>query len=160
MIIHALFVAMSLATPIAEAAPKGDTFEIFLVNPSVPGSPAEVILVEADNLELVQWNLVVLRSASSAVAVFQSHQVRLVVNQSTGGARTFDVIPQMGESIEIRADRMVPQQNNVILFYTGDRIVGVASQNGAQMVIDKGARIGSTERSNRRLDSIRERNRG
>ncbi len=59
--------------------------------------------------------------------------------------------------VVVDADRMVPQHNNnVILFYTGDLIVGMASQNGAQMVIDRGARIESSERSNRRLDAVRE----
>ena len=55
---------------------------------------------------------------------------------------------------------MVAQQNNVILFYTGDYIVGMASQNGAQIVIDRGARIDSGETRARRSDPIRERNRG
>ncbi len=159
MTIHALLVAASLAAPLAETTAPGDRFAIFFNNQAVPGT-SKVIHVEADNLEIVQGNLVVLRSASAAVAVFQSYQVQLVVNQSSGGARTFEVIPQMGETIEIRADRMVPQQNSLVLFYTGDLIVGMASQNGAQMVIDKGARIESAERSNRRLDPARERNRG
>ncbi len=159
MIIHALLVAASLAAPLAETTAPGDRFAIFFNNQAVPGT-SKVIHVEADNLEIVQGNLVVLRSASAAVAVFQSYQVQLVVNQSSGGARTFEVIPQMGETIEIRADRMVPQQNSLILFYTGDLIVGMASQNGAQMVIDRGARIGSAERTNRRPNPVRERNRG
>ena len=160
MIIQALLVAASLATPVTETAPTGDTFEIFLANQSSLANSADGVRIEADRLELVQGNLVVLRSESFAVAVFQSHQVQLVVNRSARGVRTFDVISQMGGSVEVHADRMVPQQNNVILFYTGDRIVGLASQNGIQMVIDRDARLESDEGASRLGMALRERNRG
>ena len=141
MIIHALLVATSLAAPIEAPVAAADTFEITLMNQQMPGTTAGIIRIEADALDFIQWNLVVLRKSTATVAAFQSHQVQLVVNRSEPGARTFSVIPQNGSGIEIHADRMVPQQNNIILFYTGDEVVGLASQNGAQMVIDNGARI-------------------
>ena len=159
MLIHALLVATSLAAPAQTAPPVQDTFEITLLNQQAPVSPANVIRIEADHLEFVQCCLVVLRSGSTAVAVFQVHQVQLVVNRSAGGARAFEMIPHTGGNIEVRADRMMPHQNNVILFYTGDRIVGLASQNGAKMVIDKSAQIDGAEGNDRSADPVRHRNR-
>ena len=159
MLIHVLLVATSLAVPIETAPLVQDTFEITLVNQSAPGGPSNVIRIEADHLEFVQWSQIVLRSGPTAVAAFQIHQVQLVVNRSAGGARAFEMIPHTGENIEVRADRMMPQQNNVILFYTGDRIVGLASQNGAKMVIDKSARIDGADGSARLADPVRHRNR-
>lgn len=142
MLLSTLLVATTLgtATPLPTMAP--DTFEVMLAQHGGPFPGRQVLRIEADDLDFVQWNMVVLRREGASVAVFQSHQVLVAINRTAGGERTYELIPQQGAPVEFRADRMVPFQNNMVLFYTGDRIVGLATQNGAAVVLDKSARVG------------------
>jgi len=136
---HALLIAALIAAPAAAAAQ--DTFEITFTQHGVLGAPTGVILLEADELEVFQCCTITLRRDLDAVAAFQSHQISLVVNRSAAGERVYDIFQHSGETLRVRADRMVPQQSGLVYFYTDGRLIGVTNQNTAQMVIDAGARV-------------------
>ena len=123
------------------AAQSSDTFEIMLAPHGGHSAHSEVIRLEADQLEIVQCCYVTLRQGAEVVAALQSHQVALVVNRSAAGERSYEVFQHGGEALHVCADRMVPEQNGLVLFYTAGRLIGVASQNSAQIVIDAGVRL-------------------
>jgi len=112
-----------------------------------PGSMGvnQVVRVEADQLEVFQGNLVILRRGDSPVAAVQLYQVVAAYSRSWEARGTYEVIPEVGSSVVVPADRMEPEQNGMMSFYAGDRLVGIANANGVRMIVERGRGCGGRE---------------
>ena len=149
---HWIIAAALLALPCGVSAQGADRYEVMFANHHQPTAPMGGLEIRADRLDILQCCTATLRLDGEAVATFQTHQVATVVNRSIEGDRVFRVMTTQGEITRIHADRMVPQQNNLIFFFTDGRLSAFASQNSGQMVVDEGVLI---EDRARRVDDLR-----
>ncbi len=134
-----LVLLLTVAPSVAGAQEPIDTFEVVFPMNRPQHRPSSIFL-EADGLGAVNGPIE-LRRGSSLVAVFQAHQLFLIANRSTRGARVFEIDTQQG-SYEISADRMhLAAQHGPIVFWVGEELVAAVSPNHVLSVVDRSARV-------------------
>lgn len=135
-----LVLLLTVAPSVAGAQEPIDTFEVVFPMNRPQHRPSS-IFVEGDGLASPASGPIELRRGSSLVAVFQAHQLFLIVNRSARGTRVFEIDTQQG-SYEISADRMqLAAQHGPIVFWVGEELVAAVSPNHVLSVVDRSARI-------------------